>query len=70
MTKEETIRIEDLANNNFEYNNLLEIFDKEEKEIYAKAINNALLSIIYKKLKIIEDDEIFGADGKLLVTYL
>jgi hypothetical protein len=70
MAKEETISIEDLANNNFEYKNLLEILEETDKIIYTKAINNALLSLIYKKLKIMEDDKIFRNDGKLLVIYL
>jgi hypothetical protein len=65
--KYDKIFLSDLIFNNFKFENLVSIFNIEQAEIYAQAINNALISKVYKELKLISEDKILITDGRTLV---
>jgi len=65
--KDDKILLCDLIFNNFKFENLISIFNNEQAEIYAQAINNAIISKVYKELKLISEDKILITDGRTLV---
>lgn len=68
--KEDKILLSDLIFNNFKFENLVSIFNIEQAEIYTQAINNAIISKVYKELKLISEDKILITDGRTLVIFL
>ncbi len=66
--KNDKITLSDLTFNTFEFENLISIFPLEQIEIYTKSINNAIISKIYKELKLISEDKILITDGRIIVN--
>jgi len=67
MIKDDKILLSDITFNSFQYDNLISIFPLEQREIYIQSINNALISKIYKELKLISEDKILITDGRTIV---
>ncbi len=67
--KEDKIPLSDLIFNNFKFENLVSIFNLEQAEIYTQAINNAIISKVYKELKLISEDKILITDGRTIVYF-
>ncbi len=65
--KEDKILLSDLIFNSFKFENLVSIFNIEQAEIYTQAINNAIVSKVYKELKLISEDKILITDGRTIV---
>lgn len=65
--QENNISLEQFNLNTFKFENLVSIFSLDQAEIYTQAINNAILSKIYKELKLISEDKILSSDGKTIV---
>jgi len=51
--QENNISLEQFNLNTFKFENLVSIFSLDQAEIYTQAINNAILSKIYKELKLL-----------------
>ena len=65
--QENIISLEQFSLNTFKFENLVSIFSLDQAEIYTQAINNAILSKIYKELKLISEDKILSSDGMIIV---
>lgn len=65
--QENIISLEQFSLNTFKFENLVSIFSLDQAEIYTQAINNAILSKIYKELKLISEDKILSSDGMTIV---
>ena len=66
--KEDKLSLRDIIFNNFRFENLVSVFNLDQVEIYTQSINNALLSKVYKELKIISEDKILITDGRTIVN--
>lgn len=62
------LMLDDFVFNNFRFENLISIFSTEQQEMFTQTINNAIISKIYKELKLISEDKILTNDGRLLVN--
>ena len=67
LIKDDKIMLSDLTFNNFQYENLVSIFPMDQADILTQSINNAILSKIYKELKLISEDKILITDGRTIV---
>lgn len=65
--KDDKILLSDMVFNNFRFENLVSIFNLEKAQVYTQSINNALISKVYKELKLISEDKILITDGRTIV---
>jgi len=68
MMQDDKIQLVDLTFNNFQFENLISIFPMEQRDIFLQSINNAIISKIYKELKLISEDKILITDGRTIVS--